>query len=50
MNPSWLTGTMPREMYQHEHPKHLEEAVTESKELLTKELERFTSEGKRASK
>jgi len=26
MNPSWLTGTMPEEMYHHEHPGHLEEA------------------------
>jgi cytochrome b subunit of formate dehydrogenase len=50
MNPSWLTGTMPQEMYQHEHPEHLEEAVTESKEHLAKELERFTSEAKRGSR
>ncbi len=31
MNPSWLTGKMPEDMYMHEHPGHLEEArkVTE---------------------
>ncbi|MFQ6673320.1 MAG: cytochrome b/b6 domain-containing protein [Fidelibacterota bacterium] len=32
MNPSWLTGTMPEEMYNHEHPKHVENAKRDAKE------------------
>jgi cytochrome b subunit of formate dehydrogenase len=30
MNPSWLTGRMPEEMYRHEHPEHVEEAKQET--------------------
>lgn len=30
MNPSWLTGKMPEEMYRREHPKHFDEAVAET--------------------
>ncbi|MFQ6675665.1 MAG: cytochrome b/b6 domain-containing protein [Fidelibacterota bacterium] len=31
MNPSWLTGTMPEDMYEHEHPRHVAEAKEETK-------------------
>ena len=31
MNPSWITGNMPEDMYDHEHPEHLDEAREESK-------------------
>ena len=30
MNPSWITGNMPADMYGHEHPEHLDEARRES--------------------
>ena len=40
MNPSWITGTMPEEMYAHEHPGHLEEARREEREHLERQLER----------
>ena len=39
MNPSWLTGKMPEEMYKHEHPEHLEEAKKEDKDMLKKEMD-----------
>jgi len=29
MNPAWLTGKMPEDMYEHEHPEHLDEAKKE---------------------
>ncbi len=32
MNPSWLTGRMPEEMYRREHPDHFGEAVAETSE------------------
>lgn len=41
MNPSWLTGTMPEEMYKHEHPDHLEEAKAEEKEFIEQKRKRF---------
>ncbi|MEW6071166.1 MAG: cytochrome b/b6 domain-containing protein [Planctomycetota bacterium] len=34
MNPSWLTGTMPEEMYAHEHPEHLEAARADTEAML----------------
>ena len=34
MNPSWLTGRMPEEMYRHEHPEHLEEARQAGGDLI----------------
>ena len=39
MNPSWLTGSMPEEMYRHEHPEHLEEARRETEEHVRRELD-----------
>ena len=39
MNTSWLTGKMPEDMYEHEHPLHLEEAIKEETELLKKEID-----------
>ncbi|NQV37796.1 MAG: hypothetical protein HQ509_07315 [Candidatus Marinimicrobia bacterium] len=41
MNPSWLTGTMPEEMYKHEHPDHLEEAKAEEKAFNEEKRKRF---------
>jgi hypothetical protein len=38
MNPSWLTGKMPKEQYEHEHPLHLEEAIKEEEKYVKKEL------------
>lgn len=40
MNPSWITGHMPDEMYEHEHPGHLEEARQETEDALKRQLER----------
>jgi cytochrome b subunit of formate dehydrogenase len=41
MNPSWITGTMPEEMYEHEHPGHLEEARRDTEEAIQRHLERL---------
>ncbi len=41
MNPSWLTGQMPEEMYEHEHPGHLEEARRETERVIEKRIERM---------
>lgn len=41
MNPSWLTGTMPEEMYRHEHPGHVEEARRETERWVKRELDRM---------
>jgi len=41
MNPSWLTGTMPEEMYEHEHPGHLEEARRDTKEAIDRQYARM---------
>ena len=38
MNPSWLTGTMPEEMYHHEHPGHLEEAKRDTEEEIRHQI------------
>jgi hypothetical protein len=40
MNPSWITGTMPEDMYEHEHPGHLEEARRETREAIERQVER----------
>ena len=42
MNPSWITGTMPEDMYRHEHPGHLDEARRETKELVQQQVERIS--------
>lgn len=39
MNPSWISGKMPEEMYRHEHPGHFEEAKRETAEYLKQEVE-----------
>ncbi len=39
MNPSWITGLMPEEMYRHEHPEHVDEARKVTEERLRKQLE-----------
>jgi cytochrome b subunit of formate dehydrogenase len=41
MNPSWLTGQMPEEMYQHEHPGHLEEAREETERVIQRRIDRM---------
>jgi len=38
MNPAWLTGTMPEELYEHEHPGHLEEARRETDRFLERQM------------
>ncbi len=40
MNPSWLTGTMPEDMYRTSHPGHLEQAREETENYLKQESER----------
>ena len=40
MNPSWITGMMPEEMYRHEHPGHLEEARQETVDSIKRQAER----------
>jgi len=42
MNPSWITGSMPEEMYQHEHPGHLEEAKRAADKHIQQQLEKTT--------
>jgi cytochrome b subunit of formate dehydrogenase len=41
MNPSWITGHMPEDMYEHEHPGHLEEARRETELVIQKRIERM---------
>jgi cytochrome b subunit of formate dehydrogenase len=41
MNPSWITGTMPEEMYKHEHPGHLEEARRETEAVIDRQVARM---------
>lgn len=45
MNPSWLTGTMPEDMYAREHPDHVEEAKREEQEMIQKKIERMAPGG-----
>jgi hypothetical protein len=44
MNPSWITGTMPEEMYRHEHPDHVEEAKRETEKWVKRELDRIAGD------
>jgi cytochrome b subunit of formate dehydrogenase len=44
MNPSWLTGTMPEEMYRHEHADHVEEAKAATERWVHRELEKLGHE------
>lgn len=43
MNPSWITGKMPKDMYKHEHPLHLDEAIKDEEKQIKKELRSITS-------
>jgi cytochrome b subunit of formate dehydrogenase len=40
MNPSWITGTMPEEMYRHEHPGQIEEAKRDTEEMIRHQIAR----------
>ncbi len=40
MNPAWLTGAMPEDLYAEEHPAHLEEAIAETEPELRREAPR----------
>ena len=42
MNPSWLTGTMPEDMYRHEHPAHLDQAKKETEEWVQSEFDKLS--------
>jgi formate dehydrogenase gamma subunit len=42
MNPSWITGNMPDEMYRHEHPEHYEQARAETDAEIREELARMS--------
>ena len=50
MNPSWITGTMPEEMYHHEHPGHLEEAKRETEALIQAQIAKVSGDRKPAQK
>lgn len=41
MNPSWITGKMPDEMYRHEHPDHYEEAKHETEKVILDERKKY---------
>jgi len=41
MNPSWITGNIPEDMYAHEHPGHLEEARRDTENAIRRHLERL---------
>ena len=41
MNPSWITGQMPEDMYEHEHPGHLEEARRETEKVIERRIARM---------
>jgi cytochrome b subunit of formate dehydrogenase len=45
MNPSWLNGMMPDDMYQHEHPDDYEEARRETEDHIRRRLERLSAIG-----
>lgn len=44
MNPSWITGTMPEDMYAHEHPLHLEKARQDTADHIREELAKLEGE------
>jgi cytochrome b subunit of formate dehydrogenase len=50
MNPSWLTGLMPEEMYRHEHPDHADQARKVTEERLRKQLEDVAPSAEQDSK
>jgi formate dehydrogenase gamma subunit len=39
MNPSWITGTMPEDMYKHEHPAYFEQAKRETQRMVKEDIE-----------
>ena len=41
MNPSWLTGCMPEEMYEEEFPLHYEEAKKDTQEYINRQIKRM---------
>ena len=41
MNPSWLTGRMPEDMYREIHPGHVDQAIKETEDYLKHETERI---------
>ncbi len=43
-NPSWLTGMMPEDMYEEEHPEDLESAKKETKDYVKRQLRFLTDE------
>jgi cytochrome b subunit of formate dehydrogenase len=43
MNPSWFTGLMPEEMYEHEHPENIDEARQEEKEWIEKKIKKIST-------
>ena len=40
MNPSWITGNIPEDMYAKEHPGHVEEARRDTEAAIRRQLER----------
>jgi len=44
MNPSWITGTMPEDMYTHEHPEYVEEAKREEKKRIERKIRKMTTD------
>lgn len=46
MNPSWLTGTMPEDMYAKEHPGHLEEAKADTQAMIQAQMDRVRARKK----
>jgi len=47
MNPSWITGTMPEEMYRHEHPGQIDEARRDTEEMIRHQIDRVTAREQR---
>ena len=43
MNPSWIHGLMPEEMYRHEHEAHADEAKRETEEIIKAQRDRYSS-------
>jgi len=50
MNPSWITGTMPDEMYRHEHPDFYDEAKRETQRLIQKEIDNIAQNNGKSDK
>ncbi len=42
MNPSWITGNMPEDMYRYEHAEYFEEAKRETKEKIRDEFKKYS--------